>query len=118
VTTDPDTEKPPAFQIDDTLSRRTISQLTHPHICPVYDVGEQPGTAFLVMEYLEGHSLNDWLERNPLPFDQAFTIAIEIAGALCGVSSRYRPPRCKPGHSDVAEERGQCWPESVVDSVG
>jgi serine/threonine protein kinase len=77
VTTDPDTEKPPAFQIDDTLSRRTISQLTHPHICTVYDVGEQPGTAFLVMEYLEGHSLNDWLERNPLPFDQAFTIASE-----------------------------------------
>jgi serine/threonine protein kinase len=46
---------------------RTISQLDHPNICPLYDVGEQPpsGTsppiAYLVMQYLEGESLADRL---------------------------------------------------------
>lgn len=33
---------------------KAISQLTHPHICTLYDVGEHQGTAFLVMEHLEG----------------------------------------------------------------
>src|ERR671937_2188368 len=36
---------------------RTISQLTHPHICVLYDVGHQDGIDFLVMEYLEGETL-------------------------------------------------------------
>ena len=36
---------------------RAISQLTHPHICTLYDVGDQNGTAFLVMELLEGATL-------------------------------------------------------------
>src|SRR3981189_2247052 len=42
---------------------RTISQLDHPHICPLYDVGEQNGTAYLVMQYLEGETLATRLER-------------------------------------------------------
>src|ERR671936_76154 len=36
---------------------RTISQLDHPHICAVYDVGEEHGTSYLVMQYLEGETL-------------------------------------------------------------
>src|SRR6202158_3057111 len=36
---------------------RAISQLDHPHICALYDVGEHNGTAFLVMQYLEGETL-------------------------------------------------------------
>src|SRR3989441_4767824 len=38
---------------------RAISQLTHPHICTLYDIGHQDGTDFLVMEYLEGETLAD-----------------------------------------------------------
>ena len=33
---------------------KTVAALSHPHICPVFDVGEQDGVNFLVMEYLEG----------------------------------------------------------------
>ena len=61
---------------------RAISQLTHPHICTLYDVGEHQGTAFLVMEYLEGETLADRLKKGALPLDQALTIAIQIASAL------------------------------------
>jgi eukaryotic-like serine/threonine-protein kinase len=38
---------------------RTISSLNHPYICTLYDVGQQDGVAFLVMEYLEGETLAD-----------------------------------------------------------
>ena len=61
---------------------RTVSQLDHPHICAVYDVGEDAGTAYLVMQYLEGETLAARLERGALPVAQALALAIQIAGAL------------------------------------
>jgi serine/threonine protein kinase/Tol biopolymer transport system component len=61
---------------------RTISQLDHPHICSLYDVGEHDGTAYLVMQYLEGETLADRLTKGALPLDQALQVAIQIADAL------------------------------------
>src|ERR1700686_1728461 len=71
-------------QFRDRLAReaRVISALDHPNICALYDVGEQNGTSFLVMQYLEGETLADRLKKGALPLDQALKIAIEIAGAL------------------------------------
>jgi Tol biopolymer transport system component len=48
----------------------------------VYDVGHQAGTAFLVMEYLEGQTLAERLTKGALPIDQALGVAIEIVDAL------------------------------------
>ena len=61
---------------------RAISQLQHPHICTLYDVGEHDGTGFLVMEYLEGVSLADRLRGGPLPLQEAVKVGAEIARAL------------------------------------
>ena len=61
---------------------RAISQLDHPHICTLYDVGEQDGTAFLVMQYLEGETLDQRLKKGAIPIDRALQYAIQIAGAL------------------------------------
>jgi Tol biopolymer transport system component len=61
---------------------RTISQLSHPHIRALYDVGHQDGTDYLVMEYLEGQTLSERLARGPLPVDQVLRYGIEIADAL------------------------------------
>jgi len=61
---------------------RAISQLAHPHICTLYDVGEQAGTSFLVMEFIEGESLEQRLKKGALPLDDALRIAIQIADAL------------------------------------
>src|SRR5687768_17331620 len=60
----------------------TISTLEHPHICALYDVGEHEGVAFLVMQHLEGETLERRLKKGPLPIDEALRIAIPIADAL------------------------------------
>ena len=49
---------------------KTISALTHPNICALYDVGQQDGTDYLVMEYLEGQTLDERLQRGPLKFQE------------------------------------------------
>ena len=61
---------------------RAISALSHPHICTLYDIGNHGGVEFLVMEYLDGESLDTRLSRGPLPFDQVFRHGVEIARAL------------------------------------
>jgi len=61
---------------------RAISSLSHPHICPLYDVGYQDGVDFLVMEYLEGNTLAHQITKGPLPLQQALQYAIQIADAL------------------------------------
>ena len=61
---------------------RAISSLNHPHICTLYDVGHQDGVDYLVMEYIEGETLAARLVKGPLPLDQVFKYAIEIADAL------------------------------------
>lgn len=61
---------------------RLISALNHPHICALFDVGEQDGVAFLVMECVEGETLDDRLTRGPLPATNLLRYAIQIADAL------------------------------------
>ncbi len=61
---------------------KTISSLSHPHICALYDVGREDGIDYLVMEYLEGETLTDRLATGPLPPDQVLRCGIEIADAL------------------------------------
>src|SRR5437899_3102810 len=61
---------------------KTISQLSHPHICALYDVGREGETEYLVMEYLEGETLSERLLKGPLAFEQVLRYGIEIADAL------------------------------------
>jgi serine/threonine protein kinase len=61
---------------------RTIAKLDHPHICPLYDVGIDGETAFLVMQCLEGETLANRLKAGPLPLNRALEYGIEIADAL------------------------------------
>src|ERR1700752_5316951 len=61
---------------------RTLSSLAHPHICSLYDVGQQNGVDFLVMEYLEGETLAHRLLKGALPAGQVLQYGIEMADAL------------------------------------
>jgi Tol biopolymer transport system component/tRNA A-37 threonylcarbamoyl transferase component Bud32 len=69
---------------------KAIAALSHPHICTLYDVGEQANAAkagadpvrFLVMEYLEGDTLEHVLRGTRLPLDRVLRIGIQCADAL------------------------------------
>jgi serine/threonine protein kinase len=61
---------------------RAISQLDHAHICTLYDVGQHAGTSYLVLQFLEGETLQARLEKGALPLGQALQYAIQIADAL------------------------------------
>lgn len=61
---------------------KLISQLNHPHICTVHDIGDEDGIQYLVMELLDGETLAERLAKGALPLDQALRCGIEIASAL------------------------------------
>lgn len=61
---------------------QTLASLSHPHICPVFDVGEQDGIDYIVMEYLEGQTVAQRLQKGALPLDEAMKISVQITDAL------------------------------------
>ena len=61
---------------------RAVARLTHPHIAGVYDVLEQDGRAFIVMEYVEGISLSAHMAGGPLPAAEVRLIGRQLASAL------------------------------------
>jgi eukaryotic-like serine/threonine-protein kinase len=61
---------------------RTISSLSHPHICTLFDVGHHDGIDYLVMEYLEGETLADQLRKGPLPVERVLKHGVEICQGL------------------------------------
>src|SRR5262245_6348053 len=61
---------------------RAISGLSHPNICALFDIGNQDGTQFVVLEYLEGQTLAERLSKGPLPLSEVLKVGAEIASAL------------------------------------
>jgi Tol biopolymer transport system component len=61
---------------------KAISQLTHPHICTLFDVGQDDEIEYLVMELVEGETLHERLARGPLPLAEVLRHGAEIADAL------------------------------------
>lgn len=61
---------------------KAVSKLSHPHICTLHDIGHQDGVDFLVMELVEGETLEQRLLKGPLPPEQTMRIAAQIADAL------------------------------------
>ena len=73
-----DTARPERFRRE----ARAISRLTHPHICALYDVGEDDSIAYMVMEYLAGETLAHRLLRGPIPLEEVLRVGGELASAL------------------------------------
>jgi serine/threonine protein kinase len=79
---------PANLSSDPTLRQRlereakAVSKLTHPHICTLHDIGHQDGVDFLVMELVEGETLEHRLNKGPLTPEQTLRFAAQIADAL------------------------------------
>src|ERR1700682_6304708 len=61
---------------------KAVSKLSHPHICTLHDIGHQDGVDFLVMELVEGETLEHRLTKGPLLPEQTIRFAAQIANAL------------------------------------
>src|SRR6266699_5844183 len=61
---------------------KAVSKISHPHICTLHDIGHQDGMDFLIMELLEGETLEQRLTRGPLIPEQTTRYAAQIADAL------------------------------------
>ena len=79
---------PPELSRDrDALERfqreaRVASSLNHPHICTLFDIGEDHGRQFIVMELLDGETVRHRINERPLPIDEILDLGVQIADAL------------------------------------
>jgi eukaryotic-like serine/threonine-protein kinase len=79
---------PPESTADERAKKRLIreakaaAKLDHPNICSIFEVGQEDGRAFIVMQYVEGETLASRIQRKPLEIKEAIDIAVQIADAL------------------------------------
>jgi len=64
------------------VEAQAAAALSHPNICVVYEVGESEDRPYIAMEYVEGETLRDRIQRGPLPVEEALELALQIAAGL------------------------------------
>ena len=87
------------------LEARAASSLSHPGICTVFDIGDDGGSPFIVMEALKGETLRDRIKRAPITVAEVLDLAIQLADALDAAHSQGIVHRdIKPGNIFVGEK--------------
>ncbi len=95
---------------------RTASALNHPNICIVYDVGEEAGRPFLVMELLEGQTLRQFLQDRPLRVGEILDVGIQVSDALDAAHTQSIIHRdIKPANLFLLEKSGTGLQAKLLD---
>lgn len=77
-----DSAKDPAALERFRREAQAASGLNHPNICTIYDIGEEAGTAYIVMEYIDGQTLKHRIDEKPMRLSEVLEIAVQVADAL------------------------------------
>ena len=83
-----DTAKDPAALERFQREAQTASGLNHPNICTIYDIGEEAGSAYIAMEFIDGQTLKQRIEGKPMRLAELLDVAIAIADALAAAHAR------------------------------
>ena len=86
---------------------QAAAKLDHPNICPVYEVGEEDGRSFIVMQYVEGETLDIRLKRGPFNASESIALAAEVADALAEAHAHAIIHRDIKPSNIIITQRGQ-----------
>jgi len=64
------------------IEAQAAAALSHPNICTIYEIEEEEGKSFIAMEYVEGQSLKNKIDKTPLGIEEALDMSIQIAEGL------------------------------------